>query len=188
MRNMMASTDEELVKACLDGNEDAWSALVGKYKNLIYSIPIKYGFTREDAGEIFQQVCLRLLSELPNLRDPSCLSAWLIRVTSHDCAHWSRRERRREKLAVRYAETAIVEDAGLPPETILQMEREQALREAVFQLTPRCRQLIDMLFYRNPPVPYDEAARKLELARGSIGFIRMRCLKQLRARLEERGF
>ena len=52
----------------------------------------------------------------------------------------------------------------------------------------RCRELIDMLFYQNPPLPYEEVARGLGLARGSIGFIRMRCLKQLRGQLKERGF
>ena len=36
-------SDARLVRACLDGNELAWSALIAKYKNLIYSIPLKAG-------------------------------------------------------------------------------------------------------------------------------------------------
>ena len=35
--------DTPLVKECLRGEEAAWSELVSKYKNLIFSIPIKYG-------------------------------------------------------------------------------------------------------------------------------------------------
>ena len=37
-------------------------------------------------------------------------------------------------------------------------------------------------------VPYAIAGKRLGLAPGSIGFIRMRCLQGLRLRLEERGF
>src|SRR5918993_2397679 len=90
---MTGWTDEQLAAECLNGNEQAWSALIDKYKNLIFSIPIKAGLSREDAGEIFQQVCLKLLSELPSIRDPKCLGAWLIKVTSYDSFHWMRRER-----------------------------------------------------------------------------------------------
>jgi DNA-directed RNA polymerase specialized sigma24 family protein len=45
-----------------------------------------------------------------------------------------------------------------------------------------------MLFYEKPAVAYEEVARRLNLATGSIGFVRMRCLKQLRRRLIEKGF
>ena len=53
--------DERLITECVNGNEEAWAALIEKYKNLIFSIPVKLGFSRDDAGEIFQQVCLKLL-------------------------------------------------------------------------------------------------------------------------------
>ncbi|MFZ3363707.1 MAG: hypothetical protein WA153_09715, partial [Candidatus Acidiferrales bacterium] len=66
-------TDTRLVKECLRGSEAAWSALIDKYKNLIFSIPIKYGFSSDDATDIFQAVCVELLSELPKLRKPKAL-------------------------------------------------------------------------------------------------------------------
>jgi RNA polymerase sigma factor (sigma-70 family) len=75
-----------------------------------------------------------------------------------------------------------------PDEYVLQLEREQMLRDALLEISPGCKELIRMLFYQCPALPYDEVARNLNLARGSIGFIRMRCLKQLRERLIARGF
>src|SRR5437764_1423058 len=62
--------DRRLVEACLSGNESAWAALVDKYKNLIYSIPIRWGFSQDDATDIFQSVAAQLLSELNRLREP----------------------------------------------------------------------------------------------------------------------
>jgi DNA-directed RNA polymerase specialized sigma subunit len=58
------SSDEQLIARCLKGDQEAWSALIEKYKNLIYSIPIKLGM-HQDAADIFQSVCVDLLSELP---------------------------------------------------------------------------------------------------------------------------
>jgi hypothetical protein len=45
-----------------------------------------------------------------------------------------------------------------------------------------------MLFFETPAIPYEQVAKKLEIAKGSIGFIRMRCLSRLRIKLEGRGF
>ena len=48
--------------------------------------------------------------------------------------------------------------------------------------------MIELLFFQQPPPPYSEVAQKLQLATGSIGFIRGRCLKRLKQILEEKGF
>ena len=48
--------------------------------------------------------------------------------------------------------------------------------------------MIGMLFFESPSRPYEEVAKELGLATGSIGFIRGRCLKKLRERLKKEGF
>jgi DNA-directed RNA polymerase specialized sigma24 family protein len=161
------ASDEQLCRECLRGNEDAWSALIDKYKNLIFSIPIKYGLSRDDAGEIFQAVCYELVSELPNLRKPGALPQWLIRVTAHKCLKTKARSRRfsddepdEDDLPVHFE----------PPEELVhRVQQEQKLRE-------------------EPPRPYQEVARELGLAKGSVGFIRLRCLDFLRRLLQRVGF
>jgi hypothetical protein len=45
-----------------------------------------------------------------------------------------------------------------------------------------------MLFFEQPPRPYNEVAQALGLATGSIGFIRGRCLGRLQKILAELGF
>src|SRR4029079_925407 len=62
------AADAALVRSCLDGDPAAWSAVMSKYKRLIYSIPIKYGAQPDDAADIFQAVCTALIAELPRLR------------------------------------------------------------------------------------------------------------------------
>src|ERR1700757_2324530 len=79
-----ASTDARLIQQCLQGKQDAWSPLIDKYKNLIYSIPIKLGMY-QDAADIFQAVCLDLLSELPRLREHRALPKWLMQTCYHKC-------------------------------------------------------------------------------------------------------
>ncbi|MFQ5790907.1 MAG: RNA polymerase sigma factor [Acidobacteriota bacterium] len=188
-RNASAWPDERLVRECLRGNEEAWAGLVDKYKNLVFSIPIRYGLAREDAADIFQAVWTDLLSELPRLREPRALPAWLMRVSSHKCFHWKRKQSRFLAGEGRVGEIASAEERDNPAEDLLyQVEQEQILREALTEVAPHCRLMLEMLFFKSPPRPYREVARRLGIATGSIGFIRRRCLDRLRRILERKGF
>jgi RNA polymerase sigma factor (sigma-70 family) len=186
MRDNLWADDAKLVDQCLRGDEAAWTVLLSKYKNLIFSIPIKYGFSREEAADIFQSVCLDVLCELKRLREPRALGGWLIRITYNKCFHQQQRDQRFA------AENGQVELAiateEIPDSRLHELQRDQALRTALGSLTPRCHKLVEMLFFESPARPYDEIAKSLSLAIGSIGSIRRRCLDDLRKTLEEAGF
>ena len=182
-------TDPQLVRACLEGDERAWDALIAKYKTLIYSIPARYGAPPEDCADIFQSVCLELFTELPRLRKAGALRAWLISVTAHASLRWKRRVvRRAERERHDVAEDLVPADAALPPDMIAEVERAQMVRDAIAELQPRCREMIRLLFFHQPPIPYQDVAKRLGLATGSIGFIRARCLERLARSLEKAGF
>lgn len=180
--------DERLVSECLKGNQEAWSALIDKYKNLIYSIPIKLRMY-EDASDIFQAVCVDLLAGLPKLRDPKALPKWLMQACYHKCLQYRRRSDKHTPLTNDDGEELqLVSDDPLPERMLAELEQEQIVRDAVLELNPRCEQMVRMLFFENPARPYEEVARELKLATGSIGFIRGRCLQKLRKQLEKMGF
>ena len=181
-------SNTRIVAECLAGDERAWSALLDRYKNLIYSIPLRYGTPHQDAADIFQAVCLDLFNELPRLRDAEALQGWLIRVTTHKCYHWKRRQTGQETDLGEQALEGLAAEHAIPPDVLASIEREQMVREAIDRLPPRCREMIQLLFFEHPPVPYNDVARRLNLATGSIGFIRGRCLKRLKKILEENGF
>lgn len=182
----ISATNERLVRECCKGNEAAWSALIDKYKNLIFSIPIKFGLPREDAADIFQAVCLDLLSSLPQLREPDALPKWIMQTTYHKCLR-TKKHSLTLSSDLSDAGPEQADSAALPEALLHQLQREQVLRDAVTALPPRCRKMIHQLFLEDPPRPYNEVAKSLGLATGSIGFIRGRCIKRLREELEERG-
>lgn len=181
-------SDERLVRACLAGNEDAWSALVDKYKNLVFAIILRAGISREEATDLFQTVWLEAYSDLPGLRRKEAFKPWLSSLTQHKCYHlkqklYKQMTREAEPLEPDRAPEAAV----IPPDFADELERDQLVREALFSLPRRCREMVHMLFFTSPPVPYKEVAERLGLATGSIGFIRGRCLERLRKTLEALG-
>ncbi len=163
--------DDRLVAESLEGNQQAWSTLVDKYKNLIFSIPIKLGLY-EDAADIFQAVCLDLLTDLPRLRKPRALPKWLMQTCYHKCLQCRRRAEKHVPLGEEDGETSLTNGSlsTLPDDMLVQLEKEQ------------------IVFFETPPRPYEEIAQELGIATGSIGFIRGRCLGKLKQQLENMGF
>lgn len=185
------SSDEQLIARCLKGDQEAWSALIDKYKNLIYSIPIKLGM-HQDAGDIFQSVCVDLLSELPRLREHRALPKWLMQTCYHKCLRYQRAADRLVELAPEGTDSNAAPPANsaddFPEHMLVQLEQEQILRDAISELPEKCERMVRLLFFENPPRPYENIAKELGMATGSIGAIRGRCLAYLRKHLEKRGF
>jgi RNA polymerase sigma factor (sigma-70 family) len=179
-------TDTELVSACVSGDEHAWSELIDRYNRLIFSIPLRQGLSREEATDVFQAVCLDLVAELPKLRDPQALPAWLIRTTARKVAKWKRRNDRYVPDEGELAESTPDQDV-LPDSVIEHYQRTQALRDGIEALPDRCQAMVRMLFFETPARPYKDVAAALGVATGSIGFMRMKCLDRLRSLLERIG-
>src|SRR5258707_11199481 len=182
--------DEQLVRDCLKGKDEAWSALVDRYQNLVYSVPLKFGITGDDASDIFQSVFFELLSHLSEIRNPKALPMWLIQTASHKCSHFQRSQQRFTSLDDEPGGAPDAADTTPPlaEQIFTHWERDHTLQEAMAILPKRCRHLVEMLFFESPARPYSEIAKELGIATGSIGFIRGRCLDKLRQSLGKAGF
>jgi RNA polymerase sigma factor (sigma-70 family) len=186
-KSPVARSDTRLVRECLSGSEQAWSLLIEKYKALIYSIPIKYGFSADEAADVFQGTCLELLARLPELRDPKALPKWLMQVAHHQCYQWKQKEKRMVSSDAE-PDLPVLKTPAIAESLVQQTQEEQMLRDAMATLSPQCRRLLELLFFETPARPYAEVAAELGLALGSIGFIRQKCIHRLRRHLDELGF
>jgi RNA polymerase sigma factor (sigma-70 family) len=183
------SSDRELVAACLSGDHRAWETLIVRYQRLIYSIPVKSRLSPDDAADIFQSVCLKLLENLSTLRDHEKIASWLITTTTRECWRMSARQRRDNPAPPvddeSFDPTAEIASAEpLADEQIQLIEQQQALRSGLESLPERCQRLLEMLFYQKDELSYAEIARRAAMPVSSIGPTRARCLDKLKKVLE----
>jgi RNA polymerase sigma factor (sigma-70 family) len=187
----MTKPDNKLVRECLSGSREAWEALVTRYSRLIYGIALRRGLSQDDAADVFQTVCVKLLANLEKLKDDQHLTGWMITTAKNECTHLFRQKQRLHMpLPFKDGEElmALAADDPWPQEILLRLEEEQLVRREVENLSGRCRQLIDLLYLADPPLSYEDVSRMMEMPVGSIGPTRARCLKCLKERLEKLGF
>lgn len=83
-------TDEELVRACREGDESAWEAVVRRYQRLVYSVPRQAGLAEDAAADVFQKVFAGLFEHLDDLSQPERLSAWLVTLAMRETLRTAR--------------------------------------------------------------------------------------------------
>lgn len=172
--------DESLVTACLIGDEQAWETLLARYNRLIYTIPLRFGFSKAMADEIHQETCLIMLEKMDTLRDRQQLSSWIMTVTRRACI---KRWRTNKTEEIELSDTAHTVESNLD-ENIMQLEAQFLIQESFKRLSERCQQIVEALFLREPPLTYEEIAEQLEISLGSVGPTRARCLDKLRREVE----
>jgi RNA polymerase sigma factor (sigma-70 family) len=174
-----------LVRAAGDGDQAAWDRLVAGFAGLVWAVARGHRLQAEDAADVFQTTWLRLLQQLPRLREPERVGAWLATTARRECLRVLG-QRSREP-ATEPEMLDLTADAGPPVDVeLVRAERDDALWHCLETSTPRCRELLRVLF-AEPPLNYTEVAEVLDMPIGSIGPTRRRCLEHLRRRLVDAG-
>lgn len=169
-------TTAELVVAAGAGERPAWNELVERYAELVISVCRRFRLSEADALDVSQTVWLRLVEQLPALREPSALPGWLATTTRNESLRVLRGSTRVVP-AEEWEQIAATGDAL--DADLLAAERRSALREAFAGLPPSSRDLLALLI-ADPPIPYVEISRRLGVPVGSIGPTRARILDKLR--------
>jgi RNA polymerase sigma factor (sigma-70 family) len=177
--------DRDLILDCRNGDVGAWQRLLDKYERLVFSVPRRYGLSREDAADITQLTFTILFQSMDTLPENSTLGAWLITVARRHT--WRLLERKRREEAGGYVSsndtTSILANTG--PDDVERWELTEWLYHGLSLLGKRCRDLLFALYLDSKAPSYAEVAARLGMAVGSVGPTRIRCLKRLRQVLGE---
>lgn len=181
-----------LVQSAVDGDAAAWKSLVEGLSPLVWSVVRAHRLSDADGHEVYQTVWFRFAQHLGRIREPEKAGSWLASTARNECLKTLRGLSRLTvtddpQLLDRVSEDGSPEQSLLDSEeAAAQSERIRRLWQEFEELGERCRQLLRVLM-SSPPPSYQEVSAALGVAVGSIGPLRQRCLRRLRARLDARG-
>ena len=184
----VVDSDRDLIQRCRQGSTGAWQMLLNRYERLVYSIPLRYGLSRDDAADIAQITFTILIQSMDSLSEDSRLGPWLVTVARRHT--WRLLDRnRRERASERLEGANIAESAVLlgksDADSIEHWELAEWLDMGLSKISESCRELLLALYFQPEQSSYAEVAARLDMPIGSIGPSRARCLKKLRQVLDE---
>lgn len=145
----VADETEQLIARCLAGEEAAYVTLYNQFAGMVYRLAYGLLQNREDAEEVLQdsfEYAFRSLDQFDGRK--SAFKTWLYRITVSRC-----RNKRRRKWLPTFSLGQILShdvadtDTPTPAETLVLNERQQAVWEALKQLSPKLRETAVLRYY-----------------------------------------
>jgi RNA polymerase sigma factor (sigma-70 family) len=141
--------DINIIGRVLKGDHEAYSVLVSRYQNFVFTIVLRYVPSREDAEELAQDVFVKAYRALADFKGTSKFSTWLYTVTTTTALSFLRKK----KLQVQSLDNEHVFehadniDSGMSANQIEQKSKVNMVNEAIKLLNPDDAQVIT-LFYK----------------------------------------
>jgi RNA polymerase sigma-70 factor (ECF subfamily) len=167
--------DADLTRRAATGDREAAGEIYDRYAPLVRAVLLDFTGSLPEANELVQEVFLRALSRLAQLRRPERLCGWLIGIARNQGIEYRRQAgRRRRRFAPLVDEAAPAVDAG-------SNETVELVRAAVRELPERERIAVHIHYLCDEPA---ETARQA-IGLSPSGFYKLleRARRRLRARL-----
>lgn len=144
---MVDTDDAAVARRCLDGDSDAFEAIVTRYQRGLFNVALRMLGNYEDARDATQAAFIKAYEHL-NTYDPGQrFFSWLYRILKNECLNVLRGRRSSEPVSLSMPAT----DAGDPVEI---RERHQAVQTALMALNVEYREVIVLRHFTD--LSYDE--------------------------------
>ena len=158
----------EILDACRRGDREAFRTLYEAYRDRVYSIAFYFFQADADAaGEVTQQVFLKLMREIARFRGDAAFSTWLYRLVVNACV-----DRARGRRADVVAEDPVTLDsvAASPAlsheDMFARREVATSVQHAIASLPPKLRAAILLRYFED--LSYADMATALNCSIGTV--------------------
>jgi len=143
--------EQALVAAAKQGQAEAFGALCEPHARKLIQSAHRITRNREDAEDAFQDALLSAFIHINNFDGRSSFSTWLTRIAINSALMTLRKKRRSREIPIGSGELGAngvrwdVPDPSANPEKLYaQREKERILREAIRELRPTIRQVVEI--------------------------------------------
>ena len=184
----MGGSDEELVEACLGGDEYAFEVLVGRWERKIHGAIYRILGSEEEARDLAQEAFLKAYRGLRAFKREARFSSWLYQIALNLCRDQMRRRRGRTIVSLEELEEAAPGSLTQRPSALELVEARdmcRAVATAIADLPAEQREVIVLKEYQE--LTFLEIAEILDVPISTIKTRLYRGLGQLRQSLERQG-
>jgi len=157
---------EAVIEACKQGDRDAFRLLFERHKDRVYSVALYFfGGDEATAGDVTQQVFLKLFTRIGQFGGESEFTTWLYRMTTNACIDEQRRRRR----FLPFGGDALPAEpraGGSAEDALARSEVSESVKRAVAGLKPKLRVVMLLKYFEE--LSYEEIAAALGCSKGTV--------------------
>ena len=166
----------ELVLRAQAGDREAFGELVKEFETVVFAVVFRRLRNRSEAIEVTQEVFMRAMRKLDQLREPERFVGWLKRIAVRMAINRAVR-RPREIVQAPEAFGGVSGKRQAPLEDVLQAEQAGQVRDGICQLRPLDRDTLLAFYFEGQSLkemsvrfssPIGTIKRRLHTARGRL--------------------
>jgi RNA polymerase sigma-70 factor (ECF subfamily) len=171
-REQSRSEDRDLIRAALDGEQDAYKRLMRKYQSAIYHLIVRMIGYQPEADDLTQEAFIKAFGSLASFNDEFAFSTWLYKIATNNCIDFLRKRKLKtfsiDKPVDREGEQhyEIPDSTYRPDRHLLASQRTRAIQSAIDRLPEKYRIVIVMRHQQEKS--YEEIAEELGLPLGTV--------------------
>ena len=177
----MEQDDARLIDLVLSGDSAAYSVLVRRYQDRLFTALVHIASSRDEAEDVAQEAFIQAFLKLASFERQSSFYTWLYRIAFNTAI--SRKRRKRVESSIEQAKDAVGDepaDRGERPDgRLLREERAELIQRALGELSEEHRAIL--VLREMEGCDYEEIAKILDLP---VGTVRSR-LHRARLQLKE---
>jgi RNA polymerase sigma-70 factor (ECF subfamily) len=161
--------DELLLRRAQGGDPEAFEQLIGPLEQLVWRVCWHYTGNREAAEDCGQEAMIRIWRSLGSYRGDCAPESWVYRIAANCCMDWLRKKKRDRSESIEPLKEQGFDPADSAPgteEQVVAADEHRRLREAIAHLPEDQREALVMTQLEK--VPYEEAARLLQVSEGTV--------------------
>lgn len=175
--------EQQAIRRCLEGDRDAFAAVVQQYQAQVLALCLRMTGNREDAADAAQQAFVQAYRHLDQYDQHHPFRSWLFRIATNESISLLRRRGRQAAAVEDETLQAVADPAqGAPALVDLAQDREQ-VRQAVARLPDHFRTVVVMFYFQE--LSYQEISRQTGLPVGTISTHLFRAKQLLKRSLTE---
>ena len=169
-----ASEDYQLVTAAIQGDQQAYAALLERYRPSVYNHLYKMVRNHDDAEDLTIEAFGKAFNKLSTYAPHFAFSTWLFKIAVNNCIDHIRKKRLHFLSIDQPMEPAGDKDfAGSlrafsrnPEEEYIRRQRLQMVRNMLTQLSTKYRLMIELRYYEE--LSYEEIAQAMDCPVGTV--------------------
>jgi len=176
--------DKELVEKALAGSQDAFAALVEKYRIKMFNLAFSLTRNREVADDLAQDIFIKAWLALPKFKFQSQFSTWLYRIAVNASKDLLRKESKLRKVSLEDSPplTLMQEDTTNEFDAVQEDEKRRKLVHRALESMPEKYRAI-LILRDIQGMPYGEIGSILDISPGTVDSRLHRARKMLRKRV-----
>jgi RNA polymerase sigma-70 factor, ECF subfamily len=158
------SSDTILIERIAAGDKLAMHALFARHRTPIYRWLLRFVSNETLAEDLLSEVFLDVWRQAGRFEGRSSVATWLMSIARFKAL--SARRRRTEAELDEKIETTVADTANDPEAALQEKHRGELLRQALTQLSPEHREVIDLVYYHEKSI--DECAQVLGIPAATV--------------------